>query len=191
MEKQMQFVRSRSGRSKWRELQCCALLAAALLWPASGHTADLTFVPNPGFVCDTLVVDAQIDASVTDLRGFSFVFEFDPAVVTPVSVTAGPLVTGAACGNFFQWINSATVGDSIWVDGATLGCSVSGPGSIVRMKFALVTHSAVSPLSCRSGVMRDALNQSIPHTCYPGTLVTCPAIGTESVPWTRMKRVYR
>jgi hypothetical protein len=191
MEKRMQIDRSHRGRGRWRGLYGVAVVAAALLWPTSGRTADLTFVPNPGFVCDTLVVEAQIDASVTDLRGFSFVFEFDPAVVTPVSVVAGGLETGAACGHFFQWINSATIGDSIWVDGATLGCSVAGPGSIVRMKFALVTHGAVSPLSCRSGVMRDALNQSIPHTCHPGTLVTCPAIGVEPSPWTRVKRVYR
>ena len=158
---------------------------------AATRAADVTFDPNPGFVCDTLLVNVKIDASVTDLRGFTFVFEFNPAAVTPIAVVAGPLETGAACGNFFQWINSAAIGDSIYVDGATLGCSVAGPGSIIQMTFATVAHAATSPLRCRSGAMRNALNQPIPYTCHAGTLQTCPGIAVEPQPWTRVKRLFR
>ena len=123
-------------------------LLAAAAGPAAGAVID--FTPNPGFVCDTLDVDVTIDASVTDLRGFTFTFEFDPSVVLPIDVSAGPLETGAACGNFFTWVNAAAIGDSIYVDGATLGCSVAGPGSIIQLRFITVTHGATSPLTCRS-----------------------------------------
>jgi hypothetical protein len=165
------------------------LLAVAWAMPASA--ADVTFDPDPAFVCDTLTVDVHIDASVTDLRGFTFVFDFDPTVVTPIAVVAGPLETAAACPNFFTWINAATIGDSIWVDAATLGCSVAGPGSIVRITFATVTHAASSALACRSGSMRDALNQPIPYVCHPGVVETCPGIGVDSAYWQTVKRLYR
>lgn len=169
-------------------LLACLFVAAAAV-PVSG--ADVTFDPNPAFVCDTLTVDVNIDASVTDLRGFTFVFEFDPTVVAPIAVVAGPLETGAPCPSFFTWVNSAAIGDSIYVDGATLGCSVAGPGSIVRMTFVTVTHAASSALTCRSGSMRDALNQPIPYVCHPGIVETCPGIGVERQQWQTVKYLYR
>jgi hypothetical protein len=164
-------------------------LLATVTGPASSAVVD--FTPDPGFVCDTLDVDVNIDASVTDLRGFTFVFEFDPSVVLPIAASAGALESGAACGNFFTWVNAAAIGDSIHVDGATLGCSVAGPGSIVQLRFITVTHGATSPLTCRSGSMRNALNQEIPYTCSPGALDTCPGIGVEARPWTSVTRLYR
>jgi hypothetical protein len=173
----------------WLTLVILSTLLAA--GPGALRAADVTFDPNPGFVCDTLNVDVKIDASVTDLRGFTFVFEFNPAVVKPITAAAGPLETGAACGTFFQWINSGAVGDSIYVDGATLGCSVAGPGSIIQLTFATVTHGATSPLRCRSGSLRNALNQSIPYTCHEGLLRTCPGIGVEPQFWTGLKQLFR
>jgi len=174
-------------------LHAVAVLAVALAlgWPVRTHAADVNFLPNPGFVCDTLVVNATIDASVTDLRGFSFILTFNPAAVQPIAVTAGSLITGAACPNVLQWVNAAAIGDSIYVDCATLGCSVAGPGNILSLKFVRVAHGATSPIQCRYGVLRDALNQSIPYTCHPGLLQTCPAIGVEQRVWTRVKRLYR
>jgi hypothetical protein len=172
-------------------LTLVAMLALLAGGAGASRAADVTFDPSPGFVCDTLLVDVKIDASVTDLRGFTFVFEFNPAVVKPIAAVAGPLETGAACGNFFQWINAAAVGDSIYVDGATLGCSVAGPGSIIQLTFATLSHGATSSLQCRSGSMRNALNQDIPYTCHAGSLRTCPGIATEPQPWTRVKRLFR
>jgi hypothetical protein len=167
------------------------MLALAGAGPLAGHAADLGFTPNPGFVCDTLTVDVTIDAAVTDLRGFTFVFTFAPAAVRPIAVTAGALVEGASCPNFLQWINAAAIGDSIYVDGATLGCSIDGPGSIVQLTFVRTTYNATSPINCRSGSLRDAMNQPIPYTCHAGFLRTCPAIGVTSLPWQQVKKLYR
>ena len=179
----------RRCRRDWvASLLVCVVVAGATA-PASG--AEVTFAPNPGFVCDELDVDVTIDASVTDLRGFTFVFEFDPTVVIPIAVVAGPLETGASCSNFFTWINATAIGDSIYVDGATLGCSVAGPGSIVRITFATVSHAASSALTCRRGSMRDASNQAIPYTCQPGVLTTCSPIGVEKYRWQSVKSLYR
>lgn len=180
--------------SRFRILQRFTLPALAMLLPigaAPSWAGDVTFDPDPGFVCDTLAVDVLVDASVTDLRGFTFVFDFDASVVTPIAVGAGALVTGAGCPNFVQWINALAIGDSISVDGATLGCSVDGPGSIIQLTFATVTHNATSGLTCRSGSLRNSLNQPIPFTCHAGLLRTCPGIGVEPQPWTRVKRLYR
>jgi hypothetical protein len=167
------------------------IVGLVALGPHVTHGADITFQPSDGFVCDTLAVDVQVDASVSDLRGFSLVLEFDPTVVMPIAAVAGPLVTGAGCGYFFQWVNVAAVGDSIWIDGATLGCSVAGPGGIARITFVLADHGRTSPLGCLSGILRDGSNQTIPYVCHPATLETCPAIGVESWPWTQVKRRYR
>jgi hypothetical protein len=175
---------------RWAVLGLAA--AAALVFAAAprSYGADVQFDPPAGFVCDTLDVDVTIDGSVTDLRGSTFVFEFDPAVVVPIAVGPGALVTGAGCGNFFTWLNAAAIGDSIAVDGATLGCSVAGPGSIVRVRFARVAYAQTSPLECRRGAMRNSLNQPIPFTCHPGTLETCPAVAVTSRRWGFVKRLY-
>jgi hypothetical protein len=155
------------------------------------HGAGIQFTPSDGFVCDSLDVDVGIDASVTDLRGFHFVFEFDPAAVEPVAVSAGSLVQGAGCGNFFVWLASPAGSDSVAVDGATLGCSVAGPGAILRLRFAKISHGTTSDLACRRGVLRDAQNHSIPFTCHAGSLTTCPPVALESRRWEGVKRLYR
>ncbi|MFN0149136.1 MAG: cohesin domain-containing protein [bacterium] len=165
---------------------------AALAVSTDALGATLAFDPPSGvIVCDeTLTVDVTIDASVTDLRGFTLVFEFDPAIVAPVSATAGALVTGAGCPNFFTWLNAAAIGDSIAIDGATLGCSVAGAGSIAQLRF-VGTGIGTSALDCRSGSMRDSQNAEIPFTCVPGTIEYSCQTPVESETWGRVKALYR
>jgi len=160
-----------------------------LLILSSAARADLTFAPQHSNILDTLVVSVSVDASVSDLRGFSWAIEFDPSIVMPIAVTAGSLVSGAACPNFINWLNIASVGDSIAVDGATLGCSVNGPGNIVDIKFVGVGFG-ISPLHWRRSELRDSLNMPIAHTCSDGSITRSP-VAVEVVPWGRVKRGYR
>ncbi len=163
-----------------------------LFGPATGARAAVgfQFTPPSAVFCDSLLVDVTVDATVTDLRGFTFVFEFDPAKIVPTSVRRGALLDGAPCSSFLQWINAGAIGDSIYVDGALLGCSVAGPGSILRLRFEGVAQGA-SPLGCRRSTLRDALNQSIPHTCPDATCTYHCPIAIDEKAWTHLKRVYR
>lgn len=184
-------------QTRRRDSRCSAAFAVlASVWASSplvshAQTIATSFVPSSGTVCkDTLFVDFTVDAAAVDLRGFTVVFEFDPTFVVPVSVERGALMTGAACGSFFTWINAATVGDSIWVDGATLGCSMQGPGSIVRMGFARGGTQGTSPLRCRSGSLRNSLNQSLPYTCAEATVTHYCAVAALQRTWTHVKSLF-
>jgi len=174
----------------WR---CCLLLlVVCLASPALGQDAVLSFDPDDGVfeTCDSLVVDLLIDDTVTDLRGFSIVLEFDSAVVEPTTVTAGALMSGAACDNFLYWINYYTTADSIAVDGATLGCSMSGPGAILRVVF-LLKGIGISPLSVRQSRLRTGLNQPIPHTCEEATMTSNCPVAVTRYRWGQVKAMYR
>jgi len=167
-----------------------ALVVAAS--PPAGADIVTGFAPPAGNLClDTLTVDLTVDAGAIDLRGFTLVLEFDPAHITPIAVTRGALMTGAACASFFSWINAAAIGDSILVDGATLGCSMTGPGSIVQVQFVHGPTQGTSPLRCRSGSFRNSLNQPQPYTCPDGSVTySCP-VPVALPTWGRMKHIYR
>ena len=172
-----------------RSLVIGCLMVLALGVGSSSTQAALGFDPLNGVIVDTLVVSVTIDASVTDLRGFTFTLEFDPSIVMPVAVTAGDLVLSAGCPNFVTWLNAASIGDSIVVDGATLGCSVAGPGDIVDLTFVGVGFG-VSPLQCRRSELRDSLNAAILHSCPDGT-ITRALVGVDRRSWGHIKRLFR
>ena len=187
------------SRTLQRQSLACAALAAGLLVlgtalaPAPASAVTVSFDPLHGYFVnnDTLTVDVTVDA-VADLRGFTFVFEFNPTIVRPVTVKAGPLVTGAACPNFFTWINSGAIGDSIDVDAALLGCSVAGPGRIIRTRWVGVSPG-ISPLRCRAnrGAMRNSNNTPIPFSCDDGTIQYERPVEVEPIHWSRAKGLYR
>lgn len=166
----------------------CALAVATTV-PVSAGT--VSFDPVEAFAgCDTVTVDVMIDDDIADLRGFSFVFEFDPSIVMPVSVEPGSAVEGASCPNFATWPNESAIGDSIWVDGVLLGCSIDGPGSFIRIRFVGV-NDGVSAIGCRSGVLRDSENQDIAFTCVQGSIEIDCNTAAESGSWGRVKALYR
>jgi len=185
------------GRGRAGLLAVAFLLAASAtlsINPGWSQVDSLTFQPDEAmFAChDSLVVSVMIPATITDLRGFTLVFEFDSAVLTPMSVRAGSLLENVACPHFFQWLNFNAVGDSIAVDGAGLGCSMQGPGEIVHLVFQGYIEG-IGYLRCRPGrgILRDALNQSIPFECGEGTYDYHCAIPVARQPWWAIKVLYR
>ena len=150
----------------------------------------VSFDPPAGeFECnDTLVVSIVVDAAAVDLRGFSLEIGYDETIVEPIAVTAGDLLVGAACDHFVTWIDPGNDG-TLEVDGATLGCSVAGPGSIVSIEFAGVGEGS-SPLECLSGILRDGDNATLDYTCVPGTIQwTCP-VPVEARAWGELKAIH-
>ncbi len=150
--------------------------------------ANLAFECDPP-ICevvfgDSLDVYVTVDGTVTDLRGFSVVIGFDPSVVTPLSINPGALIDGSCA-----WYMPLAVveGDSIRVDAAGLGCSVNGPGRILRIRFR-GDVLGFSPLTWRLSILRNALNEDIPHTCVPGGVtVISPPTAVEPTTWGAVK----
>ncbi|GJM43906.1 MAG: hypothetical protein DHS20C21_07480 [Gemmatimonadota bacterium] len=177
------------------------VLLAGVFLPASAAATGgivLSFDPLNGVIVqaappETLTVQVTVDSTATDLRGFSFVLEFDPGIVTPISVQPGTLLSGAPCGFFLTWLNETAIGDSIAVDAAALGCSMVGPGNIVEMKFVGVELGyGVSPLDWREVRMRDSANTVLDVKCVDGTIYhQVIIIGVEPESWARVKALYR
>ena len=160
--------------------------------PSSAATIAVSVDPPVSVFCcdDTLSVYMSVDANAVDLRGFSLTLEFNPAIVQPVGVIPGELMTTAGCGFFIDWLNSGAVGDSIFVDGATLGCSMVGPGRIVEMQFVGIS-GGTSPLSCRNVLLRDSENNELDKICFSGAITYEEPVAIEGRPWSVVKSRYR
>jgi hypothetical protein len=185
------FTAQRQG-SRRDTLLGLAVAAILLLVPAlAAAQAELTFDPPDGvFLCeDTLVVELHVDGSVDDLQGYSLVLSYDQEVVTPLAVQVGELLAGAACGNFFTWLDPGAAG-TITVDAALLGCSVGGPGAILAITFGGVVDG-ISPLGCVEGELRDSLNASIPFDCVAASVQYSCAVPTRSAAWHELRGRYR
>ncbi len=152
-------------------------IACALLLPSRADaSAQLSFIAGQvEIACDeTGWIDLGVDAGAIDLRGLSVVLEFDPTVITPVGVDEGFLLAGDACPSFVRWIEGSAAGDSMSVDAAGLGCSVSGPGSLLRLYFRGVADG-ISPVHLRRVRLRTGSNLPIATTALDGALaVSCP-----------------
>jgi hypothetical protein len=168
-----------------------AVMLAALLLalPAFSVSADLSFECDPATCVfsgpDTLDAYVLVDGTATDLRGFSLLLEYDPAIIIPVAVEPAGLLNEACFFSFFPNTASGTVA----VDAAGLGCSVDGPGRIVKIRFTGVAMG-VSPLRCLNSILRNSLNQEIPHTCPEGSIEYANPIPVERTSWTRLKVRY-
>ncbi len=178
---------------RYRSLLPTAVAAMLLLATVATARTPITVAfdpPDGQFECeDTLVVAITVDAAATDLRGFSLELEYDASIVEPVAVQAGGLLTGAGCDHFLTWLDPDADG-TIAIDGATLGCSTAGPGTIATIEFAGVADGT-SPLACLGGTLRDGTNQPLAYSCSPATVsYACPVPVTRTA-WSALKAVYR
>lgn len=164
-----------------------AFLATA---PVAAQTV-VSLVPDSGqFQCGQVwTVDVMVDAGAADLRGCSLVIAFDDDVIRPLSVSAGSLMTGAACPHFLHWFGPAEA-DSIAVDVAALGCSVAGPGAVARLVFE--GHAGgTSAITLRRGLLRTGLNAPIPFTAVDAQVQYDCAVADERASWGALKSRFR
>jgi hypothetical protein len=180
-------VRSRRSAILVTIVGLATLLAAAPARPQ----AVVSIVPESGqFQCgQTWTVDVVVDAGATDLRGSSLVVAFDSNVIRPLTVTAGTLVTGAACPNFAWWFGPADA-DSVAFDVATLGCSVQGPGSVARITFEGYA-GGTSSITLRRGDLRTGANAFIPFTALGAQVQYDCAVADRRETWGSLKALYR
>ncbi len=146
-----------------------AMVALALLG-GNALATTIGFAPeNPTFVEDNLQTIAVMVDEVDDLLAFSMAVGFDPAVVTPVAVTAGEMLTDGPCDMFFMWLNSDDFVDTIEVDAAHLGCTSSGGGILFEITFAGIA-TGMTALSIQDLDVRDGLNAPIEADSLPGAV---------------------
>jgi hypothetical protein len=168
------------------------LWAACILFGAAmAPAATLTLVPPTGeFHCGNIwTIDVVLDGATTDLRGFSLVFEYDNSIITPNGVTTGGLVATAACPSFLSWVGPAS-SDSLQVDVANLGCSTSGPGTILSIVFE-GESSGTSSIGIRNGELRDGTNTPIAFTSNVVTVHYDCAVPVDEASWGALKAIYR
>lgn len=172
-----------------------AVVVAATLGLAAASAAaqtTISFSPVGGHIpCTggTLGVDVMIGPGAADLRAASLVIAFDKNVIRPVSVTAGPALAAIACPAFTYW-NGVTDADSVAVDLAGLGCSVTGAGSLVTIVFQNHAEGETA-LTLRRGLLRDSQNEPISFAASSGTVHVECAVGDESASWGAIKSLYR
>ena len=185
-------MNSTTSRYRCHALRFAFLVAVCSLFAATtARAATLSLVPLTGeFHCgNTWTIDVVLDEATTDLRGFSLVFEYDNSIITPQSVNAGGLITAAACPNFLSWVGPAS-STSLQVDIANLGCSASGPGTILSIVFK-GQSSGASTIGIRGGQLRDGANVPIAFTSNVVTVNYDCAVPVDGASWGGLKATYR
>lgn len=164
-----------------------------LIHPAAATAAtNISFVPaSSELACNNArAIDVHIDGLAEDLRGLSLVIGFDDGIIEPLTVERGQLLTDAGCGSFLNWNNELTFTDTVFVDAAGLGCSVDGPGPVVRIWFAGVSDG-LATIEVQSAILRDSLNQPIAWTSTPAQIIVSCPVPVASRSWTALKGHYR
>ena len=171
---------------------CFVILMGSLATRALADSVGLSFVPESTEVaCDEArPIDVWIDDSVTDLRGASLVMRFNPQVIRPVAVEEGQLFVDAACPPFLRWNNETAIGDSVFVDVAGLGCSVQGPGPILRVWVTGVADGSTL-LRGTTAILRDGANVPMTALWTPAHFIVACPVETPVGSWAALKAAFR
>lgn len=161
-------------------LACGALASPALA--ALGFECDPPTCDFGG--ADTLEVVVTLDGTVTDLAGFSLDLEIESSVVRAVSVVPGELL-GSCSWAFFTSMST----DTVRVDAAGLGCAISGPGHLAKVRIVGVSTGS-STFRCRGSILRDTSNASLPHDCPQENISYDAEVPVMPLTWTRLKWRY-
>jgi hypothetical protein len=123
----------------------------------------LYFEPSHSEVLEfaTFWVDVMVDAQMTGVTGYDLVIDFDEELLDVLNVVEGGLPVGYPGETFLYWTDDGTPSDALVVNGALLGGSVDGPGSLVRIEFIALVPG-LSPLAFSDVELRDITNASIP-----------------------------
>lgn len=164
----------------------CLASVAALAQPTVSFDPDPVVVLHSVCSGDSFYVSVDIDETPTPVQGFQISFQFAPSVVSPDSVLPGVLLSGSQP-FFFDWVNEDAVGDSVRVEAALLGHTVSGPGELVRLNFVKLTPG-ISLLEWELTDFRDGDNGQVAVLTDDGFIQidACP-IPVEAASWGRIK----
>jgi hypothetical protein len=147
-----------------------------------------TYVPHNTII--TLAV--RVSAETTSLMGYNIAVVFDPGVLQLQSVDEGGLPLGSGFETFFRVLNPADP-DSVHVNGAILGNTVDGPGTLFTLTFRAWAPSTTrtTQVVIASSVLRNGVNENITHTVQNGTVIVETPIAVRSATWGTVKSFYR
>jgi hypothetical protein len=162
--------------------------AAAAQTPLVYIDPDSTYIGHNTVV--TLAV--KVSAEMTSLMGYNIAVTFDPSVLQLQNVNEGSLPLTSGFDTFFYWLNPTST-DSVHVNGAILGHTVDGPGTLFTLTFLAWSplHTATTDLVIATSVIRDGVNHNITHTVEHGWVLVEPPVAARLATWGEVKALYR
>jgi hypothetical protein len=150
-----------------------AFLAAVPQTAAGVATISIEPPSSEVLELETFWVDVEINEDVWGVTGYDLLIDFDESLLEVLQVTEGGLPGGYPGDTFLYWAIGGTAPHELVVNGAILGGSVDGPGSLIRIEFAALA-AGVSPVSFVSVELRDLENAPIPVTPVDGEVEVLP-----------------
>jgi hypothetical protein len=140
-----------------------------------------TLTVSPGATFDVEVVVTEAGSS---FNGFDAIVGHDPAALTlvplsPLTLQEGPLMT-AACGNRFHRFRSGVDRDTATVVLLCSGVSVTGPGTVYRLRYQASMTPQVTTLQFLPGLRFYDAGLAVPGVVPSSATITIgTAVGVE------------
>lgn len=188
--------------------RCSAVLAATMivLCASTAAMGVPTIYVSPAHtevdMMSYCTVEVMVNDEVLGVTGYNLLIDFDEGIIQVDSVFEGNLPWDYLGDTFFYWTDDGTPSNALRIQGAVLGGSVNGPGSLASVRFYAL-EMGTSPLGFLSVDLRDIDNHSIPvtqmggevvvlmpSTGVDGDLVVTPGIPAAPASWGRIKALY-
>jgi len=146
----------------------------------------MTTLVEPG---DLFALDVTINDEVLGVTGYDLVIDFDEALLDIVNVVEGALPAGSPP-TYFWWTDEGTESHSIVINGAVLGHSVDGPGTLAQLRFHALALG-VTPIHFVSVQLRHLDNTPIAVTPIDGEVTIEWVTPVDLSTWSRVKALFR
>lgn len=153
--------------------------------------ANLSFQPegvlfDEGGTCEICLTLENVD----DFLGISVEFDFDPAVIVPISFSSAEALDNAGCPSYLSWVNQGTFTNTMELDVALLGCQAAMDGPVVCVTFQGVAFGETT-LNWVEVLVRDSNNNPILVNLFPGEVLYNSSVDVEPVSFSGLKSFYR
>jgi hypothetical protein len=150
--------------------------------------ADTTVFKDEG--PETFALRRWVTDEITDLMGWDISVRFDSSLITIMDVSEGSLPRSGADTTFFWWFDPGVPSNTVHVNGAVLGTTVDGPGTLFDIVFekTALGSTYVELFDTR---LRTGVNSEIHHTTEDGLVVVVKPIAVEPTTWGQVKEKYR
>jgi hypothetical protein len=166
---------------------CLALVPA----PAA---QTLSILPDSTQVSDgtEFTLEVAVSGGVTELMGWDIAVTFDSEVLELLSVDEGSLPLLSGYSTFFFWYDGVLATDSVHVNGAILGDTVDGPGTLFTLTFKghATTDPTVTYVNIGYSLMRTGVNMDIAHDVENARVEILLGVSTEVTSWGAIKSMY-
>jgi hypothetical protein len=183
------------ARGDVRMNRLCALFAVLVLGVAGAAQAlpgptisiePMTVFVEPG---DLFALDVSISEEVLGVTGYDLIIDFDETLLEVVNVIEGALPAGSPP-TYFWWTDEGTESQSIVINGAVLGHSVDGPGTLAELRFRAL-ELGVTPVHFVSVQLRRLDNSPISVTPLDGEVTIEWVTVVEPSSWSKIKSLFR